>query len=67
MLSTEGAGITRQVVVTDQAGNSATFTTVPRNIDKAAPYAEIQVPEEGATYGFYAMSSRNTNASIPRS
>jgi len=54
VLSTEGAGLTRQVVVTDLAGNAATYTTVPRNIDKAAPYAEIQVPEDSATYGFYA-------------
>jgi len=54
VFNTEGAGLTRQVVVTDLAGNAATFTTVPRNIDKAAPYAEIQAPEDSATYGFYA-------------
>ena len=53
VLSTEGANVTRQVVVTDNAGNSATFTSVPRNIDKTVPYAEIEVPADNATYGFY--------------
>jgi hypothetical protein len=53
VLSTEGAAVTGQVVVTDQAGNSATFTSVPRNIDKTAPVVEFASPAEGATYGFY--------------
>ena len=53
VLSTEGANLTRQVVVTDNAGNSATFTTVARNIDKTVPYAEMESPADGATYGFY--------------
>jgi hypothetical protein len=52
--SAEGAGLTRQVTVTDLAGNAATFTTAPRNIDKTAPYAEMETPEDSATYGFYA-------------
>jgi sugar lactone lactonase YvrE len=52
--NTEGAASTRQVTVTDLAGNTATFTTVPVNIDKTVPYAEIQVPEDTATYGFYS-------------
>jgi sugar lactone lactonase YvrE len=53
VLSTEGANVTRQVVVTDNAGNSATFTTVERNIDKTVPYAEMESPVDNATYGFY--------------
>jgi len=53
VLNTEGAGLTGQVVVTDVAGNSATFTSVARNIDKTAPYAEIETPADSATYGFY--------------
>ena len=54
VFSTEGAGLTRDVVVTDLAGNAATFTTAPRNIDKTVPYAEIPVPDDTATLGFYA-------------
>ena len=53
VLSTEGAAVTGQVVVTDNAGNSATFTSVARNIDKTAPVAEMNTPDDGATYGFY--------------
>ena len=40
-------------MVTDNAGNSATFTTVERNIDKTAPSPRWRVPADGATYGFY--------------
>lgn len=36
-ITTEGAGLTASVVVTDVAGNSATFTTPPVNIDKTPP------------------------------
>ncbi len=53
VLNTDGANLTGQVVVTDLAGNSATFTSVPRNIDKTAPVAEMNTPEDNATYGFY--------------
>jgi sugar lactone lactonase YvrE len=53
VLSTEGANLTREVVVVDNAGNSATFTSVPRNIDKTVPYAEMETPVDGGTYGFY--------------
>ena len=53
VLNTEGANLTGQVVVTDLAGNSATFTSVPRNIDKTAPVAEANTPEDSGTYGFY--------------
>lgn len=53
VLSTEGADVTRQVTVTDVAGNTATFTTVPRNIDKAAPVVSLVSPANGASYGFY--------------
>jgi trimeric autotransporter adhesin len=53
VLSNEGANLIREVVVVDNAGNSATFTSVPRNIDKTVPYAEMESPVDGATYGFY--------------
>ena len=53
VLSTEGANVTGQVTVTDNAGNSATFTSVARSIDKVAPVAEMNTPEDGGTYGFY--------------
>ena len=53
VLATDGANVTGQVVVTDLAGNSATFTSVPRNIDKTPPTAEMNTPEDNATYGFY--------------
>jgi len=53
VLSTEGAGVTGKVVVTDNAGNSATYTSVARNIDKSVPVVTFASPAEGATYGFY--------------
>src|SRR6185369_6525176 len=53
VLSTEGANVTGQVVVTDNAGNAATFTSVARNIDKTAPVVGFTSPADGATYGFY--------------
>ena len=53
VISSEGADVTGQVVVTDLAGNSATFTSVPRNIDKAAPVVVLTSPADGANYGFY--------------
>ena len=53
ILSTEGAEVTRQVVVTDNAGNRATFTSVARNIDKTSPEAELNTPEDSQSYGFY--------------
>jgi sugar lactone lactonase YvrE len=53
LLSTEGAATTGEVVVTDNAGNVATFTSVERNIDKTRPVVEFTTPADGATYGFY--------------
>ena len=53
VLSAEGAEISGQVTVTDLAGNTATFATVPRSIDKAAPVVAITNPANGANYGFY--------------
>jgi hypothetical protein len=53
VISAEGAGVTGQVSVTDLAGNSATFTTGPLNIDKVAPVVNIVAPANGASYGFY--------------
>lgn len=52
-LSVEGASVTGQVTVTDNAGNSHTFVTDPRNIDKTAPVVSITAPANGASYGFY--------------
>jgi hypothetical protein len=52
-ISAEGAGVTGQVTVTDNAGNTKVFTTAPRNIDKSAPVVSIVRPENGAFYGFY--------------
>jgi sugar lactone lactonase YvrE len=53
VLATEGANVSGAVVVADLAGNSATFSSVARNIDKTAPVAEMNTPEDSATYGFY--------------
>lgn len=53
VISTEGAAVTGEVTVTDNAGNSQTFTTAPRNIDKSAPVISITAPANGASYGFY--------------
>jgi sugar lactone lactonase YvrE len=53
LLSTEGAGVTGAVSLTDNAGNSVTFTTIPRNIDKTAPVVSITSPVNGVIYGFY--------------
>lgn len=53
VISTEGAGVTGDVVVTDLAGNTNTFTSVPRNLDKTPPVVSIVSPANGATYGFY--------------
>ena len=53
VISAEGAGVSRDVVVTDGAGNTATFPSVARNIDKSVPVIAIASPASGATYGFY--------------
>jgi hypothetical protein len=53
VISTEGAGITGQVVVADKAGNVATFTSVTRNIDKTAPVVDFPTPADGADFGLY--------------
>ncbi|HEV7606282.1 MAG TPA: PxKF domain-containing protein [Steroidobacteraceae bacterium] len=53
ILNTEGAAVTGQAIVTDLAGNAATFTTVARNIDKTVPVVNIVSPANGASYGFY--------------
>jgi hypothetical protein len=53
VLSAEGEGVIGQVVVTDEAGNTATFHSVPRNIDKTAPAITFASPAAGATYGFF--------------
>jgi hypothetical protein len=53
VISAEGAGITGQVVVTDKAGNVATFTSVTRNIDKTAPVVDFPTPADGADFGLF--------------
>jgi hypothetical protein len=53
VMSAEGAGVTGQVTVTDNAGNSKTFISDPRNIDKTAPVVSITAPANGVTYGLY--------------
>jgi sugar lactone lactonase YvrE len=53
VISAEGAGVTGQVTVTDLAGNTATFTTEPRNIDKTPPVVSVVSPANGASFGFY--------------
>ena len=50
VISAEGAAVTGAVVVTDQAGNSATFNSVPRNVDKTAPVVTFANPADGVTY-----------------
>jgi hypothetical protein len=41
VVSTEGTGVTGTVILTDLAGNSATFTSAPFNIDKTPPSVTI--------------------------
>jgi sugar lactone lactonase YvrE len=53
VMSTEGAAVTGQVTVIDNAGNAQVFTTAARNIDKTAPVVAIVAPANGATYGYY--------------
>jgi hypothetical protein len=53
VIRTEGANVTGQVVVTDNAGNVATFTSVARNIDKTAPVLDFPSPADGAHFGLY--------------
>jgi hypothetical protein len=53
VIGTEGANVTGQVVLTDNAGNSAVYTSVTRNIDKTAPLISFPSPEDGVGFGFY--------------
>jgi sugar lactone lactonase YvrE len=53
VISAEGAGVTGQVTVTDRAGNVATISSPPRNIDKTPPVVSLTSPGNGASYGFY--------------
>lgn len=59
VVSTEGTGVTASVTVTDRAGNSAVFTTTPRNIDKTAPTVTITTPASNAVVGLYATAFAN--------
>jgi hypothetical protein len=52
-MSTEGEGVTGQVTVNDNAGNTKVFSTSPRNIDKTPPVVTVASPANGASYGFY--------------
>ena len=53
VITTDGAGVTGQVVVTDRAGNVGTFTTVPLNIDRTPPVVSLLSPANSAVYGLY--------------
>lgn len=46
----EGAALTASVTVTDNAGNSESFTTPAVKIDRTAPSVRITSPSGGATY-----------------
>jgi hypothetical protein len=59
VVSSEGTGVTASVTVTDRAGNSAVFTTTPRNIDKTAPTVTIVTPASNAVVGLYATAFAN--------
>jgi hypothetical protein len=43
LFTTDGAGLTQTVTVTDRAGNSATFTSPPVNRDTTAPTGSIVI------------------------
>jgi sugar lactone lactonase YvrE len=49
----EGLGITRDVTVTDVAGNSATYSRSV-NIDRTAPQLDWPTPAAGALYGAFS-------------
>ena len=53
VISAEGANVTGQVVITDNAGNQATFTSVTRNIDKSAPVIAFPSPADGGDLGLF--------------
>jgi hypothetical protein len=50
VVTMQGEGIARTVTVTDVAGNSATFSTPPVNIDTTVPAISISSPGDGASY-----------------
>jgi sugar lactone lactonase YvrE len=50
VIDVEGSNMTRTVTVTDQAGNSAAFTTPLVSIDKTLPTITISAPTSGASY-----------------
>jgi hypothetical protein len=46
----EGAALTASVTVTDNAGNSESFTTTGVSIDRTAPTITLDTPSNGASY-----------------
>jgi hypothetical protein len=51
VINVEGSGLTRTVVVTDRAGNSASFTTAPAvNIDFTSPQLAVVASTPGGAY-----------------
>ncbi len=55
VLSTEGAAVSDNVTVTDEAGNSAVFNTGDFKIDKTAPVPQIVDPADGAVVWCYTV------------
>ena len=53
MITGEGAGLTTSVVVTDHAGNSATFTSPPVSIDRSAPLVQPVITGTLGNNGWY--------------
>jgi hypothetical protein len=49
----EGAGTTQTIWYRDNAGNTATVTSPPINIDRTPPVVTFNTPADGASYAFY--------------
>ena len=53
VFSVEGAGLTRQVTITDLAGNTATFTSPVVNIDRSVPVIQSNLSGTAGNNGWY--------------
>jgi hypothetical protein len=60
VISGNGAGLTAQVTVTDQAGNSASFTTVAVNIDNTVAVITPNITGTLGTNGWYRSNVQLT-------
>jgi hypothetical protein len=56
VFDTEGKNQTKTVTVTDNAGNSATFTSQSVNIDKTPPVVTVDLPDTGKGKGVYLLN-----------